>query len=283
MLSWKRVKGGALAAALVILGSSYALAQWTDMGSIMIGSSADPTLRFVTVTSDSGSMTYLSQGSSNVGSHSGVRRGVKLFASSSTGFPIVISHGGAQPIVLGTGDTERLRVTGAGNVGIGTPNPAQKFHVVGNGRFDGTLSGTNVIAQYQDIAEWVRVRGPVSAGTVLIIDPERADGVLAASHSYDTRIAGVISPQPGITLGTPGEGKAVVAHSGRVKVKASVENGPIAIGDLLVSSATLGHAMRSAPIDVGGVSIHRPGTVLGKALEPLIEGRGDILILLSLQ
>ncbi len=127
-------------------------------------------------------MTYLSQGSSNVGSHSGVRRGVKLFASSSTGFPIVISHGGAQPIVLGTGDTERLRVTAAGNVGIGTSNPAQKFHVVGDGRFDGTLSGTNVIAQYQDIAEWVRVRGPVSAGTVLIIDPERADGVLAASQ-----------------------------------------------------------------------------------------------------
>ncbi len=68
-----------------------------------------------------------------------------------------------------------------------------------------------------------------------------------------------------------------------MKVKASVENGPIAIGDLLVSSATLGHAMRSAPIDVGGVSIHRPGTVLGKALEPLTEGRGDILMLLLLQ
>jgi hypothetical protein len=41
--------------------------------------------------------------------------------------------------------------------------------------------------------------------------------------------------------------------------------------------------MRSTPIDVGGVSMHRPGTVLGKALEPLTEANGDILVLLMLQ
>jgi hypothetical protein len=41
--------------------------------------------------------------------------------------------------------------------------------------------------------------------------------------------------------------------------------------------------MKSAPVDVGGARIHRPGTLIGKALEPLAGGTGKILVLLSLQ
>lgn len=41
--------------------------------------------------------------------------------------------------------------------------------------------------------------------------------------------------------------------------------------------------MCSEPIDVAGVQMHRPGTLIGKALEPLEKGEGEILILLSLQ
>ncbi len=57
---------------------------------------------------------------------------------------------------------------------------------------------------------------------------------------------------------------------------------PIAVGDLRVTSATIGHAMRSRPVDVG-VAVRRPGTIIGKALEPLTGGRGQILVLLTLQ
>ena len=42
-------------------------------------------------------------------------------------------------------------------------------------------------------------------------------------------------------------------------------------------------AMRSEPVNLGGVQIHRPGTLIGKALEPLEKGSGTILVLLSLQ
>jgi len=38
--------------------------------------------------------------------------------------------------------------------------------------------------------------------------------------------------------------------------------------------------MKSQPLDLGGVAIHRPGTVIGKALQPLSAGEGDILVLL---
>ena len=58
---------------------------------------------------------------------------------------------------------------------------------------------------------------------------------------------------------------------------------PVAIGDLLVTSDRPGMAMKSDPLDLGGVKIHRPGTLIGKALEPLPTGQGEILVLLSLQ
>jgi cell shape-determining protein MreC len=66
-------------------------------------------------------------------------------------------------------------------------------------------------------------------------------------------------------------------------VHAVADGGAIEIGDLLVTSGIGGAAMKSQPIDVGGVKIHRPGTVVGKALEPLKSGSGEILVLLTLQ
>jgi len=80
-----------------------------------------------------------------------------------------------------------------------------------------------------------------------------------------------------------GDSKAQIATTGRVKVHVNATAGPIAVGDLLVTSGKPGTAMKSQPVDVGGVQFHRPGTVVGKALEPLEGGEGDILVLLSLQ
>jgi hypothetical protein len=59
--------------------------------------------------------------------------------------------------------------------------------------------------------------------------------------------------------------------------------GVIRSGDLLVTGPTAGHAMKSAPATVNGLALHRPGTILGKALEAQAEGRGQILVLLTLQ
>jgi hypothetical protein len=192
--------------------------------------------------------------------------------SASLAFFTKIPGAAPNPIV------ERMRITSAGQVGIGTGAPTAKLHVAGDIKVDG-----NINAKYQDVAEWVPSTQRLSAGTVVVLDSERPNHVLASTIAYDTAVAGVISARPGLTLGEAGEGKALVATTGRVKVKVDASRAPIKIGDLIVTSEIPGVAMRSEPVSVGGVSMHRPGTIVGKALESLVGGTGEILVLLSLQ
>jgi hypothetical protein len=165
-----------------------------------------------------------------------------------------------------------------GNVGVGTSTPAAKLHVAGDIRVDG-----NINAKYQDVAEWVPSRQRLSAGTVVVVDTEGVNGVLASASAYDTGVAGVVSEQPGLILGDAGEGKVKVATTGRVRVKVDATRAPIRAGDLLVSGEREGYAMKSQPVRLGKRKIHSPGTIIGKALEPLEKGTGEILVLLSLQ
>jgi hypothetical protein len=154
----------------------------------------------------------------------------------------------------------------------------------GNYTFPGNVTVTgNINAKYQDLAEWVESSQELIAGTVVVLDSVKSNQVIASTSAYDTRVAGVISHQPGIVLGEQAEGRVLVATTGRVKVKVDAGSGPINIGDLLVTSDKPGVAMKSVPAEIGGVRIHRPGTLIGKALEPLIQGTGEILVLLSLQ
>lgn len=121
-------------------------------------------------------------------------------------------------------------------------------------------------------------------GMVLSIDPDRPGRLALSDRAYDHRVAGVISGAGGVRTGmlmgqqgSVADGELPVALAGRVYVWADAANGPIEPGDLLTTADRPGHAMRVEDPQRAG------GAILGKAMTALPEGRGLVLVLVSLQ
>jgi hypothetical protein len=180
--------------------------------------------------------------------------------------------------------TGNVVATGSTTIGPAGGDPTISRMVVnGSAHFNGTVTGNNIKAHYQDVAEWVQATSDLTPGTVVILNRGRNNEVMASATAYDTTVAGVVSAQPGISLGFEGDGKEQIATTGRVKVRVDARVKPILVGDLLVTSDIPGTAMRSEPMTINGRPFHQPGTIIGKALEPLEGGVGEILVLLSMQ
>jgi len=123
----------------------------------------------------------------------------------------------------------------------------------------------------------------IPAGAVVVIDNQHPGQLKISDRPYDARVAGVVSGaqgiHPGIQMQQQGllEGGKNVALTGRVYVQADTSNGVIEPGDLLTTSANPGDAMK--------VTDHAraQGAVLGKAMTGLNEGKGMVLVLVTLQ
>ncbi|MBU0491013.1 MAG: hypothetical protein KKA73_29755 [Chloroflexi bacterium] len=143
---------------------------------------------------------------------------------------------------------------------------------------NGIVAANGYIDWKADMAEMLPAAKGLEPGDVLAIGPD--GDLILSTEPYQTSVAGVYSTDPGFMFGHPLEGKTPgtipLAMTGVVPVKVSAENGPIRPGDLLVTSATPGYAMRAGP--------NPPqGTVIGKALEKWDTGTGVIKLLATLQ
>jgi hypothetical protein len=119
----------------------------------------------------------------------------------------------------------------------------------------------------------------IEPGTVVVIGDE--DTLMPSREAYDRRVAGVVSGagsyRPGLYLSKgDGENRCPLALIGRAFCRVDGDAGPIAIGDLLTTSTTPGHAMKA--ID----PLRSAGAILGKALRALEGGKGLIPILVVL-
>jgi hypothetical protein len=126
--------------------------------------------------------------------------------------------------------------------------------------------------------------GEVIPGLVVCIDADHPGNLLVCTRAYDRTVAGIVSGaggiEPGMVMGQEGssaDGAYPVALTGRVYVWADASAGPIEPGDLLTTSETPGHVMA-----VGDYA-RAQGAIIGKAMSALGEGRGLVLVLVSLQ
>lgn len=155
------------------------------------------------------------------------------------------------------------------------PDGIRKCHITTAGTF---VSGS-------DFAEALPVRSHrelYEPGDVLVMSRD-GKSVQKTTSRYSRRVVGVYSVRPAV-LGAEKDGVSrvdaddiPVAITGIVPAKVSTENGPIQVGDLLVTSSTSGYAMRATN------PRQTLGAVVGKAMEPLRAGRGAIRVLVILR
>ena len=160
--------------------------------------------------------------------------------------------------------------------GAGTGNPGRVI------TDELELNGSD-LAEHFDVLGFDESVTP-KPGMVVSIDVDRPGGLVVSREKYDRTVIGIISGagdiRPGIYMGQEGtlaDGEYPVAVAGRVYVLADASQGPIAPGDMLTTSDTPGHAMAVSDAD------RAQGAVIGKAMTPLDQGAGLVLVFVSLQ
>ncbi|TRT42766.1 MAG: hypothetical protein EWV85_24250 [Microcystis aeruginosa Ma_QC_C_20070703_M131] len=130
-------------------------------------------------------------------------------------------------------------------------------------------------SQGMDVAERFKVLGHGEIGSVMVMD-EQEKAIKLCERAYDPCVVGIISGEPAFILGLETEHQPI-ALCGRVPCNVDADIAPIKVGDLLTTSPTKGYAQKALEI------AKATGTIIGKALESLSQGKGQITVLVILQ
>lgn len=149
---------------------------------------------------------------------------------------------------------------------------------------DGTKG--DIVFQNADCAEEFDILqsevNEIDNGTVLVMDDE-TDKLRKSYKPYDRKVAGIVSGasnyKPAIVLDkrTSGNKRVPVALMGKVYCKVDAEYDSVHKGDLLTTSGTMGYAMKATD------PVKSIGSVVGKSLGILMNGRGLLPVLASMQ
>ena len=131
-----------------------------------------------------------------------------------------------------------------------------------------SFEGTATSAKYADLAEKYESDEELEAGTVVCFGGEKE--ITACEHEAHHAVAGVISTDPAYMMNSDADGQ-YVALTGRVPTKVT---GPVAKGDLLVSSSVKGHAKAD--------NNAQAGRIIGKAVGSNEAGEGVIEVLVNM-
>jgi hypothetical protein len=234
--------------------------------------------------------------------------GGQIFLRNKSGENRIDLNGGAGEVVVrGTGGADRIALLGllgqiivktsegqdvfkfsAGDAslsigGVGQEGNVALFDSKGNNTLFLDGAKGDIVLENADCAEEFDVAEDegIEPGMVMVIDG--ASRLRAGAAPYDKRVAGVLSGagdcRPGIILGRARRSglRLPLALMGKTYCKVDARYAPIALGDLLTTSPTRGHAMKATE------PARAFGAVLGKALAPLPGGTGLLPVLVALQ
>ena len=174
------------------------------------------------------------------------------------------------PLILNTNNTERMRITAAGNVGIGTSAPGQMLTVNGTGSFAGAVSVGSMSTSGAVSAGSLTLTTALTAanGGTGLTSAGTSGNVLTSNGSAWVSSAPASPPQIQTQILTVGTGTwtaptgvtkvyvAVVGGGGGANNTYNGGSGGIAIGEYTVSPGT-GYAYT---VGAGGAGINTGGT-----------------------
>jgi len=194
--------------------------------------------------------------------------GIKAITKSNIHAALAAGNEGGGPAIYAQGGTDGVAAIFRGNVKVQSLSTQATIIELGEGL---------------DYAEGFNVSNntKIAPGTVLIIDPDNPGKLVISDKAYDHKVAGIVAGARGIGSGVRlGVDKFDhdVALAGRVYCNVDASETGIEPGDLLTTSPTPGHAMKSTDY------VRAQGAILGKAMQSLRKGeKGQILVLVTLQ
>lgn len=251
----------------VSAGTGHALLAWNlglGRGAVIITSNSQNTLPALDVSSQSLGTSTLAAGADIRANNTTATSPALNVSTLGLGAALQVNHRGT------AGD---LAVFKVGNVEVA------RIDREGRGWFSGGTKNKGA-----DVAEAFEVEGGLvnyQPGDVLVISDESDRKVEKSTGAYSTRVIGVYATAPGVLLSERGLNDEVTIPVGVVGViptRVSAENGTIRRGDLLVSAAREGHAMRGTQRD------RMLGAIIGKALAEFKgPGTGVIPVLVNVK